>query len=198
MAPRTDIHGRASAATIDWSAARSFKRAVAALLVGREDDKCSPQPGINLCEKPSISSVNVTWIVVGTVLGVLAVSTIAILLFFHIRRQKRDKKEDETDRFQMSDYGLDEVPSGKSRVGGGGGARRNDEPRPSPDGSPSGYGRRSRDPLDAPREPKYMASQLNGHLNPNPFDDAVAAAAGPQNQWPKRDTSHKGSPPQVR
>lgn len=192
MAPRTDIQGRAPAADTLWSTG-TFKRAVAAFLVGREDDKCSPQPGINLCEKPSVSTVNVTWIVVGTVLGVLAASTLGIILFFHFRRQKRDKQEDQDDRFQMSDYGLDEVPGKKSS----GSARRNNDPRPSPDGSPSGYGRRSRDPLDAPREPKYTASQLNGHLSPNPFDDAVAAGSQSQ-QWPKRDSSHQGVPPQAR
>lgn len=194
MAPRTDAQGRAPAAATHWSA-ETLKRAVAALLLRREDDKCSPQPGVNLCEKPSISSTHVTWIIVGTVLGVLAISTIAVALFFHLRKQKRDKREDETDRFHMADYGLDEVPSAK---GGSRGGVRHNSARPSPDGSPAGYGRRSAEPLDAPKEPKYTASQLNGHLNPNPFDDAIAAGQGQNQKWPQRDSSHQASAPQVR
>ncbi|KAK0721242.1 hypothetical protein B0T21DRAFT_294539 [Apiosordaria backusii] len=163
-----------------WSAA-GFKRAVAAMLLPREDE-CSPQPGINLCEKPGISTASVTWIVVGSVFGALIVGTLSVLAFLHRRKKKRDAREDRSDRFQMSDYGLDDVPSKKR-------SRANDsDSKFSPEGSPSGFGRRSRDPLDAPKEVKLTAAQLNGHLNP--FDDV---GAGGNNQWPKRDSS-RGSP----
>jgi hypothetical protein len=43
-------------------------RRAAAMLVGREDKNCSPTPGVDFCEKPSISSSAVTWIIVGVVL----------------------------------------------------------------------------------------------------------------------------------
>lgn len=56
-----------SAVTSSDSFASNFKRAVASMLHRREDD-CHPQPGVNLCEKPGISSATVTWIIVGVVL----------------------------------------------------------------------------------------------------------------------------------
>lgn len=40
-----------------------------ATILRREQSKdCSPQPGINLCEKPGIASSTVAWIIVGSVL----------------------------------------------------------------------------------------------------------------------------------
>jgi len=55
------------AATSGGSFAHNFKRAVVGMLQRREDD-CHPQPNVNLCEKPGISSTTVTWIIVGVVL----------------------------------------------------------------------------------------------------------------------------------
>ncbi|KAK3997978.1 hypothetical protein QBC44DRAFT_364176 [Cladorrhinum sp. PSN332] len=175
MAPSADPP-RAATAISMHQVVTNFKRAVAEMLLKREDKDCSPQPGINLCEKPGISSSTITWIIVGTVIGALVIVTLSILLFLHLRRKKRDKQEDMSDRFQMSDYGLDEVPSKKGR--------QNNNPRPSPSPSPGGSPRRSRDPLQAAMEPKYPAA----HLNPNPFDES--------GNWPKKETSQQNlSPP---
>ncbi|KAK4225441.1 hypothetical protein QBC38DRAFT_264639 [Podospora fimiseda] len=177
MAPLTDSLIPTTATSMHQVATK-FKRAVAEMLSKREDDKeCSPQPGINLCEKPGISSSAITWIIVGVVIGVLVVVTLCILLFLHLRRKKRDKQEDMSDRFQMSDYGLDEVPTSKK-------GRQNNNPRPSPTPSPGGSPRRSRDPLQAATEPKYPAA----HLDPNPFDE--------NGNFPKREISQQNlSPP---
>ncbi|KAL2020319.1 hypothetical protein VTK56DRAFT_8547 [Thermocarpiscus australiensis] len=171
------------------------------MLLRREDKDCSPQPGVNLCEKPGISSSTRTWIVVGAVLGALLIGTLSVLAILTIRRRKRDKLEDRDDRFQMSDYGLDELPSSSSsRKPRGreddGGMKR------SPDGSPYGYGRQSRDALHAGAEPKYHGGRSNGHLSP--FDDAasVRSGNGPSDppsvnqQWPKREGSHLNAPAQ--
>ncbi len=38
------------------------------MLLSRADKNCTPQPGVDFCEKPSISSSAVTWIIVGVVL----------------------------------------------------------------------------------------------------------------------------------
>ncbi|KAK4160304.1 hypothetical protein QBC43DRAFT_115148 [Cladorrhinum sp. PSN259] len=176
MAPTADLPTAATAMSIH-QLATNFKRAVAPMLSKREDKDCSPQPGINLCEKPSISSSTVTWIVVGCVIGALVLVTLCTLLVLHLRRRKRDKQEDMTDRFQMSDYGLDEVPTSKK-------ARRNNNTGPSPSPSPGGSPRRSKDPLQAAMEPKYPAA----HLNPNPFDES--------GNWPKRESIGQSlSPP---
>ncbi|KAK4466036.1 hypothetical protein QBC42DRAFT_96541 [Cladorrhinum samala] len=177
MAPRAEPPIAVSTASMH-QVATNFKRAVVDMLTRRADKDCSPQPGINLCEKPSISTTKVTWIVVGTVVGGLVVVTLCILLFLHMRRRKRDKQEDMSDRFQMSDYGLDEVPSKKKR--------RSNEPKPSLSPSPGGSPRRSRDVLQASMEPKYPAE----HLGSNPFDDGIHGL-------PKRETSSQNqlSPP---
>lgn len=51
------------------SFATNFGRTMVEMLVGRAEDKdCSPQPGVNLCEKPGMSTTTVTWIIVGSVL----------------------------------------------------------------------------------------------------------------------------------
>ncbi|KAK4132664.1 hypothetical protein BT67DRAFT_443561 [Trichocladium antarcticum] len=90
------------------------------------------------------------------------------------------------ERYQRSDYGLDEMPG---------------HGKPRPDVSPSGYGRRSRDPLQVGTEPKYPGAggQLNGYLDPFGVDDAPsrktdsAPAYSPSvdPQWPKRESSQK-------
>ena len=43
-------------------------RRTARILLGRDDTDCHPQPGVDLCEKPGMSSSSVTWIIVGVVL----------------------------------------------------------------------------------------------------------------------------------
>jgi hypothetical protein len=118
--------------------------------------------------------------------GVLVIATLSVLLFLHFRRRKRDKREDMEDRFQRSDYGLDEIsPSRKPRPD-------DDDMKPQ-DGSPHGYGRRSRDPLQVGTEPRYHPGQSNGHLNP--FDDASSFRSGSSKPpsvnpaWPKRESS---------
>ncbi|GAB1317868.1 hypothetical protein MFIFM68171_08078 [Madurella fahalii] len=188
---------RGDAAASTSSFATNLRRAVAGMLVRRQDDKdCSPQPGINLCEKPGMSSTTVTWIIIGTVAGVILVVMLAVLLFLHFRRAKRDKREDVNDRFQMSDYGLDDPASSKK-------PRPDDEMR-SDDGSPNGHGRRSREPLQVGSEPKYHGGQLNGHLNP--FDDTGSVQSGNgssyppsvNHAWPKRNSSHQNMPSQSR
>jgi len=99
------------------------------------------------------------------------------LIYLHIRKTKRDNREDVEDRFQMSDYGLDELPASRKP--------RADDDGKSSDGSPAGYGRRSREPLQVGTEPKYQSGQLNGHLNP--FDDTSSLGSNPA--WPKREGS---------
>jgi len=116
------------------------------------------------------SSTGATWIIVGVVLGVLLLATLSVLLFLHIRRQRRESREDVEDRFEAADYGLDELPGAgkKSRP-------TSDDEMKSQDGSSSG--RRSRDPLQVGVEPKYPAQgHLNGHLNP--FDDGSSSRSG--------------------
>ncbi|KAH6847676.1 hypothetical protein B0I37DRAFT_354389 [Chaetomium sp. MPI-CAGE-AT-0009] len=153
-----------------------------------EEKDCHPQPDLDFCKKPWVSSNKVTWIIVGVVLGLFLVSTGSVVLFFHFRRRKREKGEDVEDRFHRADYGLDELPvAGKPRP---------DHDMRSQDRSPSGYGRRSRDPLQVGSEPKYPPpSQLNGHLSA--FDDAASSKSGNGSSyppsvnpaWPKREGS---------
>lgn len=120
--------------------------------------------------------------------GLLVVATSSVLLFFHFRRRRREKGEDMEDRFHRADYGLDELPVvGKPQPGHG---------MRSQDRSPSGYGRRSRDPLQVGSEPKYPPpGQINGHLSA--FDDGASSRSGNGSSyppsvnpaWPKRESS---------
>ncbi len=124
--------------------------------------------------------------------GVLLAATCTVLVILHFRRKKKDRREDMQDRFQSSDYGLDEIPSGRK-------PRPDDDGIVSQDGSPNPYGRRSREPLQRGTEPRYqLGSHLNGHLNP--FDDASSFRSGngssntpsvSQQQWPKRESSQQ-------
>jgi len=124
---------------------------------------------------------------------VILFATLTVLFFLHLRRKRRDRREDMDERFQMSDYGLDDVGQATRKP-------RMDDDMKSQDGSPDPYGRRSRDPLQGGTEPRYQPSQSNGHLNP--FDDASSFRTGNgtssyapsvnQNQaWPARDSSQK-------
>ncbi|KAK3900577.1 hypothetical protein C8A05DRAFT_17134 [Staphylotrichum tortipilum] len=189
MARETGPRAVAAASTSAHSFATHLRRAVA-MLVSREDKNCNPQPGVDFCEKPSISSSAVTWIIVGVVLGVILVATCTVLFILHLRRKRRDRREDMDERFQMSDYGLDDVAGARKP--------RIDDDMKSQDGSPNPYGRRSRDPLQGGTEPRYQPSQSNGHLNP--FDDASSFRTGNgtssyapsvNQQWPARDSSQK-------
>lgn len=129
--------------------------------------------------------------------GLLIIGSLTVLTFFHFRRKKRDRREDMEDRFAGLDYGLDDMPNAAAAK------------KPRPDMSPAGYGRRSRDPLDAGTEPKYHhdgpGGRQNGHLNP--FDDGVSLKTGNGSsyppstadpQWPKRDSSQPRSVTQGR
>lgn len=82
-------------------------------------------------------------------------------------------REDMEDRFQMSDYGLEE-PSAAAR-------------KPRKDVSPYGDGRRSRDPLHAGAEPQYHGSHSNGRLDP--FDDTASSKSGNGSSYPP--SNHK-------
>lgn len=106
----------------------------------------------------------------------------AVLIWFHLRHKKRTSREDVEDRFQMSDYGLDEVPPGRK-------PRADDGDTLSHDGSPHGSRRRSRDMLHAGAEPKLHPGQLNGRSNP--FDDG--SSTGSSQAWPSKEGS-KPSP----
>lgn len=119
----------------------------------------------------------------------MVVVTLSVLIMLHFRRRRQDKREDLNDRYQMSDYGLDELPGSRK-------PRPDDDAQWSQDGSSTGYGRRSREPLQAGSEPKYHGGRSNGHLNP--FDDGRSITSGNgssyppsvDHQWPKRDNSH--------
>ncbi|KAK4143458.1 uncharacterized protein C8A04DRAFT_37461 [Dichotomopilus funicola] len=139
------------------------------------DKDCHPQPDVDLCARPWISSQQITWIIVGVVLGLVLVVTGSLLLYFHLRRKRREKSEDMEDRFQMADYGLDEVPA----VGAG----RKEGTTSSSNGSPVGFGRRSREPLQTGSEPKYPPP---GHLHDShlaPFDE-LSSQSGDKGSYP--------------
>ena len=101
--------------------------------------------------------------------------TCAVLLWFHLRRQRRDAREDLEDRFHNADYGLDEVPPGRKPPA--------DDETGSHDGSSNGSGRRQGDPLHP------GVGQMNGQSNQ--FDDA--SSTGSSQAWPRREGS-KPSP----
>jgi hypothetical protein len=98
------------------------------------------------------------------------VVTCAVLIWFHLRRQKRDAREDLEDRFHNADYGLDEVPPGRKPPA--------DDETGSHDGSVNGSGGRQRDPL-------------HPGVGQNQFDDA--SSTGSSQAWPRREGS-KPSP----
>ncbi|KAK5662147.1 hypothetical protein OQA88_8052 [Cercophora sp. LCS_1] len=150
-----------------------------AQLVGREEECKSPQ-GVNLCEKPAVSTQKVTWIVVGVVLGLFVFGTLSVLLFFHLKKKKRDERDDIEDQFQMSDYGLDDPVSARAK-------------------KPQGPQRLSFDDLPKPGQPNRNL-QAN-----NPFDDTQSVRShdglNPKQAWPKRvdsnETSQTNVPPKV-
>ncbi|KAK3496299.1 hypothetical protein B0T13DRAFT_283254 [Neurospora crassa] len=78
------------------------------------DPNCSPQPGVNLCEKPAEATSDVTWAIIGSVLAFVAATTIIVAYLLHLRRKKVHKKEDQNDPFQMDDYGFDEAAAAEA------------------------------------------------------------------------------------
>lgn len=138
-------------------------------IVSREEKECHPAPGVDVCKKPAIANQSTTWIIVGVIAGVLVFSTIGVLLFLHRRKTKRDKREDIEDQFQMSDYGLDDVPGAVVR--------------PPPKGAEQ---RLSMDDLPRP------GGVRTGHMNPfvSPVDDD-SMKGGPK--WPTRQDSTESS-----
>ncbi|KAI0471396.1 hypothetical protein F4859DRAFT_515611 [Xylaria cf. heliscus] len=92
---------------MDYTAAAIRFGRIARHLVVRDDDdaKCHPQPNIDLCEKPA-SSDKTTPITLGVIIGIVVVGTIAVLTFFHLRRQRQDKKEWPKNNQELEDYGI--------------------------------------------------------------------------------------------
>ncbi|KAK0725146.1 hypothetical protein B0H67DRAFT_122561 [Lasiosphaeris hirsuta] len=174
----------ARAESVSPSSSSSFwARAASTLnvLVRREVDKCRPQPDVDLCEKPGISSAAMTGIIIGVVVGVVIATTLSVLLYFHIKKNKREKQEEQADHFQMSDYGLDEIP---------GAAPKKQRP-----------GHRPQLSIDDLPKAGPPAGGQPGHLNPfASADDAVSVRSfdglnPPKNSntWPKRFDSAESS-----
>lgn len=157
-------------------------------LLAARDDECHPVDGGNPCEKSASASQGTTWAIVGTVVGVFVVSTLAVLLFLHVRRKKRDAKEDSQDRFRMEDYGVEVAPSSRSKA-------RADPPMRSLDESTSTDGR-------TPTKPTAAAQK--GYLNPfvTDADDTASyqSSEGPNHQgglapqWPRTGESSPTRP----
>lgn len=138
-------------------------------LIAREDDPevCKESP--HKCEKPAVSSQTVTIAIVATVLGLLVVSTLSIMVFFHLKKRSREKREDLEDQFQMSDYGL--------------------EDRPMP-------GRARKPPTQASQRLSFDDLPQPGKPQPNPFDDTQSERSRDNSnppQWPKRVDSSESS-----
>ncbi|KAI1170587.1 hypothetical protein F4777DRAFT_568548 [Nemania sp. FL0916] len=99
---------------MDYTAAAvRFGRLARHLIVRDSDDKCHPQPNIDLCEKPA-SSDKTTPIALGTIAGILVVGAFIVLTIFHLRRKRKDKEEWPKNNQELEDYGF-EVPASASR-----------------------------------------------------------------------------------
>lgn len=59
-----------------------------------------------------------TGIIVGSSVGGIVFIVLCVLVYFHTKRLKREKAEDTSDPFKMSDWGLDEqaAASGPNKV----------------------------------------------------------------------------------
>ena len=106
--------------------------------------------------------------------GLLVTVTLCVMLFFHIKKRKRDKQEDmmTSNGFSLDDYGLESGPS---------------QPR-----KPQGQARLSFDDLPRPGGPPSTA--------PNPFADGStpnrsAEGLNAPKSWPKRVDSNESSEP---
>jgi len=100
--------------------------------------------------------------------GLLVVGTLSVMLFFHLKKKKREKQEDREDQFQMSDYGLDDGPMSSSQA-------RKTQAQP----------RLSFDDLPRPGPPPSR----------NPFSDDAGSQGlnAPNPSWPKRSDSNESS-----
>lgn len=108
MAPLADISSRVGTTTTSL-----LRRTVdvAHALFARQDDEKDCKANPQLCEKPQATSKN-TGVIVGASVGGIVLITLAVLVYFHMKRMKRDKAEDINDPFKMSDWGLDDQPAG--------------------------------------------------------------------------------------
>ncbi|EGS22364.1 uncharacterized protein CTHT_0018900 [Thermochaetoides thermophila DSM 1495] len=165
------------------SFATGLRHAIGHSLGRRKDDECHPQPGVDLCEKPAISSNSTTWVIVGVIVGSLIFLALSILVVLHFRRRRQDKREDMEERFQPSDYGLDDIPSTTRKKHFA--ASADDV---STTTSPAGYPRRSRDPLQSATDLKSPPPGYHGNGNGNgylnPFDDASSFRSGTGSSYP--------------
>ncbi|KAI2606783.1 hypothetical protein GGR54DRAFT_620166 [Hypoxylon sp. NC1633] len=88
------------------------------LLVTRDDSddtKCHPQPNIDLCEKPAAAD-DKTGLVIGVTIGVVVAATLTVLVFFHLRRQRRDRSEWPKNSQELDDYGVAPMPKPKPKL----------------------------------------------------------------------------------
>ncbi|KAI1821181.1 hypothetical protein F4861DRAFT_520174 [Xylaria intraflava] len=96
---------------MDYTAAAiRFGRLARHLIPRDDDDKCHPEPDINLCEKSATSS-NATPITIGVTVGVVVFGTLAVLTFLHLRRKRRDEQEWGKDQQELEDYGFTASPT---------------------------------------------------------------------------------------
>ncbi|KAK0648591.1 hypothetical protein B0T16DRAFT_456058 [Cercophora newfieldiana] len=172
-----DSRGRPSQSSASaFSHIQGRAAAVFNTVMGRAECVATAEnPG--LCEKPAISTQSVTWIIVGVVIGLLVTVTLSVMLFFHLKKRKRDRQEDVNDPFALDDYGVAER-------GGAGRAKPQGRPRLSFDdlpqpGAPNG----GRNPFSDTSTPNRSAEGLNG---PNS-----------KQSWPKRTDSSESSGPGV-
>ncbi|KAL1868864.1 hypothetical protein VTK73DRAFT_3444 [Phialemonium thermophilum] len=71
---------------------------------------CVDTEDLNTCEKPASGS-HVDIVVIAIIAALLGVTTIAVLIAFQIRRQRREKREDTIQPHELSDYyDPDELP----------------------------------------------------------------------------------------
>ncbi|KAK0610043.1 hypothetical protein B0T17DRAFT_621319 [Bombardia bombarda] len=179
-----------SPANVKRAAIQALSGLRQALVVAREDKECVASANANLCEKPAVSSQGSTWAIVGSILGILFFGTLGVLLYLHLRKNKREKQEDLSDQYNMADYGLPESAAVTARKPQQG----QSQPKLSLD--------------DLPGRPLQSEALPKGYVNPfvSPDDgvnDKAAEAGTDGSQWPKRDVSSQSSsqqhlPPQNR
>jgi len=105
------------------------------------------------------------------------------MVFFHLKKNKREKLEDKADEFRMADYGLDidDLPTAGIRQK----HRMPDPPQPSHGDDSSDHPSRSPPRSQGARaahRPPGAGRQQNGHLNPFVSDDdsvSVSSMEGP-------------------
>ncbi|KAI5463628.1 hypothetical protein BGZ63DRAFT_442280 [Mariannaea sp. PMI_226] len=75
------------------------------LLPRAATDSCHPQPDVDLCEKPALSS-STLFIAMIIMSVILVIGFLSFLLFLHRRRKRLDKMEDLKDPQELDDYGF--------------------------------------------------------------------------------------------